>query len=840
MQASRFFHLLAATLTLGSTLPVATPIFAQSTAAGTSITNTATGTFTDGTTTYNTTSNQVTIAVAEIAGIALTAQAPSSPNPNAGDTLTVDFVVTNIGNDPTQFFIPGTATLSDTTAFAQNGQIQIVAVDGTPLGSPVNVPANGDTTANLLSNPTLLPNPGTGTTGTVTIRVPIRALPTATAGSTTTVSLGNTDPADGQNLAVTTPVTDTTKLYTVDNSNGVGGETNTTAPSNGTVEAMATSTPITVAARLQAFASILKAVGSYNNNSTPNNLGDDVLTYNLALRVENPASLPAGIVASDLYGTALNVDGSNSTPYVLVSDAIPTGLQLGPTSSITAPAGWTPVYTQDPLTTPALSANWVTVRPTSGGDITRIGFIYNSSTTPLSRGAIGVGNTISGFSVTMTPASGFAGGQIANIAQVFGQSQPGSVVPGTSTQIVYDESGDQTANNGLGENNPDSTSGGIPANNGGITTGIADPTADGIDPGTGTDPTNTSNTNQGQDTGATAGTKPAGGESTVFTIAATPLNGPNGQPAAIGPTDNNDDYTNQSIVVPPGLPPETLLTDAQTPPVTFNNTAQNTSGGTQEIALLPTPPTTTTALPDGTIVTITDPATGDSATYSYTSAGGFTFTSGTGGTSATNPVKINIAGGGTANYTVTVDLPGNVAQLQGYPVPVTAFIDINNNGNPAGTPSNTTIDRLYTNYLRLIKEARILEADRVTPVAGAAGTFTTVQADLSAAATPGRVIEYRITYENISVSGGTNNVGLPANNLVIVENGSTGTNTWFSTTLDPAFPTTSGVGSATSSGGTIAVTTSGTPLDIEEYRNTVPSVPPGSAAGTFTFQRRIR
>ena len=834
---ARLRHLFAATLAIGSAFPLISPVLAQSTSAGTNITNTATGTFSDGTTTYNTTSNQVTIAVSEISGIALTAQAPTVSNPNANDNLTVDFVVTNTGNDPTQFFIPGTATLSNTTAFSQNGQIQIVALNGTTLGAPVNVPAAGGSTGTLLTNPTI-----PATTGTVTIRVPIKALASATAGSTTTVALGNTTPANGQNIVLTNPGVDNKKLYTVDNANGVGGETNTTTPNNGTVEAMATSSAITVAARLQSFATVLKAVGNYTNNGTPNNLADDILTYKLALRVENPTNPPAGLVTSDLYGTQLNVNASTATPYVLVSDAIPAGLQLGATASITAPAGWVVVYTQDSLTTVnALAANWVTTRPTTGGPITRIGFVFSTATAPISKGTAGTGTTVPGFAFALTPMAGFTGGQIANIAQTFGQSQPGAVVPGTSTQIVYDESGDQNSNNSLGGSNPDpTTAGGIAAANGGITSGVANPAADGTDPGTGNDPT-AATTNQGLDTGANAGTKPAGGEDNVFTIAATPLNGPTGQPGATGPTDTNDDYTNKSIVVPPNTPPTALLTDAQTPPVVFNNSVQNTSGSPQPISVLPTPPATTTALPDGTKVTVTNPATGgSSATYTYTSAGGFAFLSGTGGTSATVPVKITIPGGGTVPYTVTIDLPDNTPQLQGFPVPITAFVDTNNDGNPTGDPSNITIDRLYTNYLSLVKEARILEADGTTPVAGNAGTFTTVQADLSAAATPGRVIEYRITYKNISISGGTNNVGLPANNLVITENGSTLPNNWFGTTIDPKYPTNGGVGSAVDAGGTITVTTSGAPADIQEYKNTVVKVDPGSAGGTFVFQRKIK
>ena len=557
------------------------------------------------------------------------------------------------------------------------------------------------------------------------------------------------------------------------------------------------------------------------------------MVYKLALRVENPTTPPAGLVASDLYGTTISVDNSTAKSYVLVSDAIPAGMQLSATNPV-VPANWTAVYTTDTLTTSPLQAKWTTTRPTSG-TIARVGFIYDTTTTPLSKGVAGTGNTISGFSFTVTPQAGFTGGQVANIAQVLGQSQPGAVVPGTSTQIVYDESGDQTSNNGLGANNPDPTTGGASATSGGINNGVANPAVDGTDPGTGTDPTNISNTNLGTTTNTH-------GEDNVFTIATTPLNGPDGKPDATGPNGNNDDFTNKSIVVTAGLSPSTNLTDAQTTPTDFNNTIKNTSGGPQDISVIPTPPTPTSDLIDNTKVTITDTLTPtNSATYTYTAASGFTFSSGTGGTTATKPVKLTVPSGGTANYKVTVDLPGNVPQLKGYPVPITAFVDTNNTGSPTGNPSNITIDRLYTNYLSLVKEARLLEANG-TPVTGPAGTFTNSPTDLSAAATPGRIIEYRITYKNISTTGGTNSVILPANSLVIKEDGSAGANTWFSSTTDPKYPTPAN-GSATDTpgtggtAGTITVTVNGT--DIQVYTDTVTKVDPGKD-GTFTFQRKIK
>ncbi|NJL10018.1 MAG: hypothetical protein HC908_07050 [Calothrix sp. SM1_7_51] len=394
-------------LLISSVLGMISPVLAQVAAAGTDIKNTATATFTDGTTTYNATSNEVVIKIAEVAGVNVTAQTPSATTPNSGDTLFVDFVITNTGNDPTQFFIPGTATLSNTTKFSQNGDIQIIAVNGTNLGTPVNVSNAGGETGTLLgaTQGSIAPNPGTGTTGTITVRVPIKVLPSAIAGDSLTVALGNTSTPNTQNQDRSTDE-DTNDVRTVDNANGVGGETNATAPINGVREAMATSGAITVNARQQAFAAILKAVSSYNNNTTPNVLTDDVLTYSLALKVENPPPSPAtaGLVTSDLYGTTISVNSIVTPNRILVSDTIPTGMQLSNTAPV-GPTGWTPVYTTSPLTTDAHKANWETNKPS--GVIRRVGFIYDASTTPISKGSVSVGTTVSGFSITLNPQSTF-------------------------------------------------------------------------------------------------------------------------------------------------------------------------------------------------------------------------------------------------------------------------------------------------------------------------------------------------------------------------------------------------------------------------------------------------
>lgn len=808
-------QLLAAILLISSTLPIATPVLAEGTAAGTSISNTATAEYEDPSalgTKIPATSNTVVVTVTEVAGVTVTAQTPSNPSPIAGENLYVDFVITNTGNDPTQFFIPGTATLSNSTAFTQ-GQLQVVAVNGTTLGTPINIPNGGATTSALGigTSGSISPNPGTGNTGTVTVRVPITALTSAASGQITTVALGNTTPVNGQNQDRTVGNINPNDVYTQDNPDGTTGETAGT-PNNGVREAMATSSTISIGARPQAFATILKANSGYNNNGTSNVLTDDTLTYGLALKIEDPTTPPAGLVTADLNATSINLDGINVN-RVLVADAIPAGTQLSAAAPI-APTGWTVVYSISPTTINANQANWVTTRPASG--ITRVGFV--------AVGAIAKGTTVSGFSFSVIPLASFAGGQIANIAQVFGQSQVGA-----SNQIVYDESGDQTPNNGLEGNNPDPISGGAATTNGGINNGVANPATDGIDPGTGTNPT-AADTNQGVDTGTGAGTKPGGGEATVYNIAVAPLNGPNNQPGAVGPTDNNDDFTNKSLVPPAGIPPTTVLTDAQTPPVTFTNTVQNTSGSSQPIFLLPTPPATPGDLPNGTIVTIDPDGLGSATPVTFTYNG----TSFTGGAAP----SITIPAGQTANYTVTINLP-NAEQLQGYPVTITAFSDTNSNGivEPS-EPSNRTIDRVYTGYVSLQKQARILDSTG-NPVAGPAGSFTTDSTILSAATFPGRMIEYRIQYQNISVGQGTgsNNVILPANNLVIKEDGNTAPNNWFTPTKDPAYPTTP-TGSATdSTTGVITVTTSGD--DIQIYTNTIATLAPG-VSGNMTFRRQIR
>ena len=173
--------------------------------------------------------------------------------------------------------------------------------------------------------------------------------------------------------------------------------------------------------------------------------------------------------------------------------------------------------------------------------------------------------------------------------------------------------------------------------------------------------------------------------------------------------------------------------------------------------------------------------------------------------------------------------------------------------SPAGTPgftnesvNNITINRLYTGFMQLTKEAQILDANGVIVQA-----FTDVQADLDGKLRPDYQIEYRITYENISTPVvGTGNVNLTATDFEIVEDGTGGNtgspdNNWADVT-DHEQNTSATQGSVqyfTNSADTDAqVLTTSDPVartQVEKYENPVGQVDPGQT-GNFQFRRRLR
>ena len=444
----------------------------------------------------------------------------------------------------------------------------------------------------------------------------------------------------------------------------------------------------------------------------------------------------------------------------MISDAIPANTKLNQASGTpSAPTNWVAVYTtNDPLTTNANDATWLTftatplANQTAADAVTRVGFIYVGTDNTASTNAdnsisIAAGTVnITGFSftvrtsgVTVDPTT------IADIAQVFGTTNGDKDANGdpSDDNEVYDESGDDDPANFNDDGTPNTNDTDGTAQREDIDNGVANPSANGID-------NDNDNTGSGAD-----------GEDNVVTLA-TPgsiLNDPEGQPAAVGVNDNTDDFTNQSTPVPASTAPGTTINPD---PITFTNTINNPgSTNLTDILLVPDTfePTATDAGVDGFFDTIAAAAltvpgnpgngggttlvpygttvsisfNGDTALYTYTDlvvTDNFVYTSGT-------AIRIpTLPAGGSVDYTVTVNLPANTPLSTdssrhgvsvtdrgiGFDVPIYAFVDTNGNSRPdqtdvnAGTGYNRTIDRVYTGYLRLVKEQRLLEADGTTVV----------------------------------------------------------------------------------------------------------------------------
>lgn len=836
---------------MGGAFNLAAPVLAVGTKAGTGISNTATATYEDPNspgTTINTTSNTVTITVAEVAGITVTASGTSVGNDvnndgkaQVGDTIFYNYTVTNVGNDPTKFRIPNLATV--TGSGAVDGNLQ-VSYDGGANWTPI-------------SNTELITNsvePG----AFVMVRVPVKVSSGAASGSKITVKIGDT-PSDGQNQLRNPNGGD---VYTVDNDNGTPASEVNGAPINGVREASVTQeAPVDTSIKNYALAKILETRTGYNANGA--GITDDTITYGLSLQVESTDPTGKGITPTPLVGTSITVSGTtdpNGTKYILISEAIPLDTELA--VAPTPPPGWRVVYsTDDPTTTDANAASWSTSLP--GGGLTavkRVGFINDPSLIT----SITPGQTVSGFSVTVKPKSTATTPLTVNsIAQLFGATS-------ANNTPVYDESGDQNPSNFDGNFGNMTPLTGTDTNNDGVPDTL---NATIVNDGYVNDATDLTNT--GTDTANNNSGTGSGGEANSFRIeaivASSVLNGPSGAPDARGPNGDNDDFTNKSSLVPANTAPGSTLDPSA---VAFTNTAQNNGSAPSSISLVPTPPTTAGDLPSGTTVTITYGS--DSKTYTWN---GSIFQINGGAIDLTSEyITIpNVAAGVSVNYGVEVNLPSGTPLStdinRGFPVHITSFVDDATPGLGTETAKNTSIDRVYTGFLKLVKMSRVLQG--TGPAVGAGQeNFNSTPAfdpdgngplpatdpdsnttDVARTPGPGNIIEYQISYINISTAqAGTGNVLLNASKTVITEDGTAGNNNWAKDNdTDGVIDTSNVTGTASDSGAATITFFSGNPAtasagdqtgttvntDVTKYVDTVTgNVAPGETR-TFKFQRKV-
>lgn len=773
-----------------SLFQLALPVLAQ-TAAGTVISNTATASYEDdNNNNFTTTSNTVEITIAEVAGITVTPAGIEDENGGSvqtGDTLNFNFLVTNTGNDPTAFYLPGI------TALVANNQIvgaQPVTTDpvtvvrqtlagGTPTTLNVAVPDAGAIT-NAIAGVSDSFAPG----DSLVVQVAVTVLTNPT-DDTAPINVTYGDTGDNDNTSGTQNQPDdgdgpqANEVRTVDNADNTGPGTPIAGeidgdPANGEREASAfLETNLSTEITDQAMLTVLKQSTTVSRGAT-DTPADDLITYRIDARVE--ADSPNGSVnAASLVGTNITLNNTANEQRILISDAIPADTEYDEDFAPLAPTSggpWIFVYTTDPLTSTALEANWVTtptINATIAPTVTRVGWI-SESTIPAGTTTEGDAN---GFEFrVITSGIPAAGGNVYNLAQGFGGTEGGADVDndGTPDDIVYDESGDDNPNNisdnGSFPNGPD----GLPDNSGGFDPeeddGVADPEGDGLD---------NDNDNSGEDEDPDIG----GGEDNVVPIIggspdpdADILNGPDGEAGAVNRTDD-DDFQNLAI-------PFDTRAGAS---VTFTNTVQNNTtnaANTQDlnnVVLLPLAPSVADAvnpaddedfgenedIPDGTTITITfDPEQdGDNTAgtnivgvYTYTNAGGWDLDEGNGANANLDDGLDNTVGnaddfinigtlaplGGTVDYTVVVTLPGTadptLLEGEGVPIPIVAFpnsdeeADFEPPTNPGGndgpdTVNNITVDRVYVGFLVCLKDARILNADGSEAIPFTAATLNT-------------------------------------------------------------------------------------------------------------------
>jgi trimeric autotransporter adhesin len=160
------------------------------------------------------------VTVAEVAGIIVTAQGALGAFVPGGIAY-FDFTIINVGNDPTQFFIPdGPSAIVGGT---QRGDIQIMSYDADGSGAAVDLTSNniyvttagGATTGSLLNGIVGTNNGSIPPGGTITVRVSINI--TGTVGTNVSVTLGDTPVPPNVTSQNQSFVLGNKDVYTVDN-----------------------------------------------------------------------------------------------------------------------------------------------------------------------------------------------------------------------------------------------------------------------------------------------------------------------------------------------------------------------------------------------------------------------------------------------------------------------------------------------------------------------------------------------------------------------------------------------------------------------------------------------
>ncbi|HEV8369179.1 MAG TPA: hypothetical protein VGQ39_14595 [Pyrinomonadaceae bacterium] len=304
------------------------------TPGGTTISNTATSSYSDGTTSYATTSNTVSVTVSNIAGLAITPDAGTRANVVLSQTgVDFNFTVTNTGNFTNQVVFKALgASIIKTGSATVTAAVIDVNKDGLIDGGDTDILANAAdvTSANVLQDGTLF----------VIVRVTVDA--GAATGSSINIQLGDAvggTPWDNKVLAASAADVRTA-----------------TAGTNGQEEARG---DITATVENDALIRL-----QLTRTAGPVAIGSDI-TYQWVLTNDGARAASA---------QTLTVDGSPVTGIFILAP-IPARTVLKSGQSF--PAGT--IYTTTAITTAPLAATWSATAPADLNTLTRIGFNTGNS-----------------------------------------------------------------------------------------------------------------------------------------------------------------------------------------------------------------------------------------------------------------------------------------------------------------------------------------------------------------------------------------------------------------------------------------------------------------------------
>jgi hypothetical protein len=374
------------------------------TPGGTTISNTATSSYSDGTNSYATTSNTVSVTVSNIAGLTITPDAGAHTNVVPGQTgVDFNFAVANTGNFANQviFKALGASIIMSGSATVTAAVID-VNKDGLFDAGDTDILANASnvTSANVLQD------------GTLWVIVRVTVNPGAAAGSFINVQLGDAvggTPWDNKVLAASAADVQTA-----------------TAGTNGQQEARGD-----ISATVETDALIRL---SLTRTAGPVAIGADI-TYGWILTNDGARTASA---------QTLTVDGSPVTGVFIVAP-IPGRTVLK--SGQTFPAGT--IYTTTAITTAPLSATWSASAPADLNTLTRIGFNTGNS--------LAAGASTANIPMLVTVKSGIS---IVLPVRELGDAFSMNSLP--TPVALTDQSHDAVAN--AGDGNADFTQGDAPGN----------------------------------------------------------------------------------------------------------------------------------------------------------------------------------------------------------------------------------------------------------------------------------------------------------------------------------------------------------------------------------------